>query len=111
MVNGVDYLAVTKLDVLDGLNTVKMCTGYRINGEIVRDFPAEPQAFENLEPVYEELPGWKESTEKARSFDELPLNARKYLERMAKEVNAEIGIVSVGPKRDQTFALIPDCLG
>ena len=111
MVNGVDYLAVTKLDVLDGLDTVKMCVGYKINGEIVRDFPAEACSFTDLEPVYEDLPGWKESTENARSFEELPVNAQKYLERMAKEVNAKIGIISVGPKRDQTFALIPDCLG
>ena len=111
MVNGVDYLAVTKLDVLDGLDTVKMCVGYKINGEIVRDFPAEACSFADLEPVYEDLPGWKESTENARSFEELPVNAQKYLERMAKEVNAKIGIISVGPKRAQTFALIPDCLG
>jgi len=111
MINGVDYLAITKLDVLDGLETVKMCVGYKINGKIVRTFPSEIPDFADLEPVYEELPGWKESTENIRSFDQLPVNAQKYLRRMAAETGTEIGIVSIGPKRDQTFAMIPDCLG
>ena len=103
MINGVDYLAVTKLDVLDGLKEIKICTAYRINGEIYRTFPADVHALEQAEPVYETLPGWEEPTTSARSFEELPANAQAYLKRMAKEVSARIGIVSVGPKREQTF--------
>lgn len=103
MVNGVDYLAVTKLDVLDGLKEIKICTGYRIDGKIVTDFPADCEDLDRAEPVYETLPGWNESTSNVRSFDALPANAQAYLKRMAKEVSAKIGIVSVGPKRDQTF--------
>lgn len=103
MVNGVDYLAVTKLDVLDGLKEIKICTGYKIDGQIVTDFPSDCDDLDKAEPVYEILPGWNESTANARSFDELPANAQAYLKRMAKEVSAKIGIVSVGPKRDQTF--------
>ena len=103
MLNGVDYLAVTKLDVLDGLKEIKICTAYWINGEIYRTFPADVHALEQAEPVYETLPGWEEPTTSARSFEELPANAQAYLKRMAKEVSARIGIVSVGPKREQTF--------
>ncbi len=105
MINGVDYLAVTKLDVLDGLDEVKICTAYKIDGEIVKYFPADTRSLDRIEPVYETLPGWKESTTKAQSFDELPLNAQNYLKRMAGELSAKIGIVSVGPKRAQTFTV------
>jgi len=69
----------------------------------VTDFPADCEDLDKAEPVYEILPGWNESTSNARSFAELPANAQAYLKRMAKEVSAKIGIVSVGPKRDQTF--------
>lgn len=103
MINGVDYLAVTKLDVLDGLKEVKICTGYRIDGRIYDTFPADCALLDKVEPVYESLPGWSETTTNARSFEELPANAQAYLRRMEKEVRAKVGIVSVGPKRTQTF--------
>ena len=105
MVNGVDFLAVTKLDVLDELDEIKICTAYDIDGKRVTDFPADARALERIVPVYETLPGWKCSTEKVLSWDELPENAKKYLTHAAKLLNAKIGIVSVGPKRSQTFAL------
>ncbi len=110
MINGVDYLAVTKLDVLDTLDEIKICTAYRIDGRTVTDFPADVSELARVEPVYETLPGWKTPTGNARSLKELPPNAQKYLKRMAKEVSAKIGIISVGPKRDQTFALVKECL-
>ena len=103
MINGVDYLAVTKLDVLDGLKEVKICTGYKIGDKVYDTFPADSALLDKVEPVYESLPGWSESTANATSFDELPANAQAYLRRMEKEVRAKVGIVSVGPKRNQTF--------
>ncbi len=103
MVNGVDKLAVTKLDVLDNLEELKICTAYEINGVKTDRVPASAAELENLTPVYETMPGWMADSTKARSFGELPENARKYLLRIAELVDAEIGIVSVGPKREQTF--------
>ena len=103
MINGVDYLAVTKLDVLDDLDEIKLCTGYRIDGKVTTDFPADVSDMARIEPVYESMPGWKTSTVEARTMDDLPENARKYLKRVAEFLDAKIGIISVGPRRDQTF--------
>ncbi len=105
MVNGVDYLAVTKLDVLDELDEIKLCTAYKIDGVLTTDFPADVRDMNRIEPVYETLPGWKTSTVNARSWEDLPENARKYLLRIAELLDARIGIISVGPKRDQTFCI------
>ncbi|MBO5760997.1 MAG: adenylosuccinate synthase [Lentisphaeria bacterium] len=103
MINGVDYLAITKVDVLDDLDEVKICTAYKIDGEIYTDFPADTAALDRIEPIYESHPGWKQSTNTATCWDELPENAKKYLERVCELVNAKAGIISVGPKRAQTF--------
>ena len=103
MINGVDYLAITKLDVLDDLDEVKICTAYKIDGEIYTDFPADTAALDRIEPIYESHPGWKQPTNTATCWDELPENAKKYLERVCELVNAKAGIISVGPKRAQTF--------
>ncbi|MBR2905321.1 MAG: adenylosuccinate synthase, partial [Lentisphaeria bacterium] len=103
MINGVDYLAITKLDVLDDLDEVKICTAYKIDGEIYTDFPADTAALDRIEPIYESHPGWKQATNTATCWDELPENAKKYLERVCELVNAKAGIISVGPKRAQTF--------
>ncbi|MDD5728433.1 MAG: adenylosuccinate synthase [Victivallales bacterium] len=105
MVNGVDKLAMTKLDVLDDIAELKLCTAYEIGGETTQDMPTAFDVLQKVKPVYETMPGWKCSTTEVRSWDELPLNARKYLERIAQLVDAEIGIVSVGPKREQTFSV------
>ncbi|MBO7146789.1 MAG: adenylosuccinate synthase [Lentisphaeria bacterium] len=102
-INGVDYLAVTKLDVLDDLDEVKLCTAYKLDGQIVEDFPADTEALARVEPVYESMPGWKVSTTSATCWEELPENAQRYLNRMAELLDAKIGIISVGPKRAQTF--------
>jgi len=103
MINGVDFLAITKLDVLDKLDEIKVCVSYKIDGKPVDGFPADAKDLSRLEPVYQTLPGWKQPTSNARSLAELPANARKYVEFMAKALEAKIGIVSVGSKRDQTF--------
>jgi adenylosuccinate synthase len=103
MINGVNKLAITKLDVLDNQEELKICTGYEINGQITEDMPSDTLALNELTPVYESMPGWKCSTAEVRCYYDLPANARKYLERIADLVDAEISIISVGPKREQTF--------
>lgn len=103
MVNGVDRLAITKLDVLDDLDEIKICTAYKLNGESIHHFPGDALDLAKIEPVYESMPGWKQSTQNALCWNDLPLNARNYLERVAKLVDAKIGLISVGPKRAQTF--------
>ncbi len=105
MVNGVDLLAVTKLDVLDELDEIKICTAYKLDGKEYTAFPADAEDLERVEPVYETLPGWKQNTSSALSWDALPENAQKYLTRMAELLDAKIGIISVGPKREQTFRI------
>ncbi|MDR3588760.1 MAG: adenylosuccinate synthase [Negativicutes bacterium] len=105
IVSGLDYLAITRLDILDGLKTIKMCVGYRYKGEILKQFPASLKMLEQVEPVYEELPGWEESITDVRSYDKLPVNARRYVERLSEVAGVALGIVSVGPQRDQTMIL------
>jgi adenylosuccinate synthase len=104
-VSGLTGIAITKLDVLDGLATVKICTGYRIKGEVTQHFPASLKAVEAAEPVYEELPGWSESISAATKLADLPANARRYLDRIAELAGVPIILVSVGQRRRQTLIL------
>lgn len=104
-VNGLTGVALTKLDVLDDFETIKICTGYRYNGKMVSEIPATLDIFAACEPVYEEMPGWKTSLAKVRTFTDLPLNAQKYVRRLEELVGCEIVMVSVGPRRDETIAL------
>jgi adenylosuccinate synthase len=103
--NGVSGLCVTKLDVLDGLSAVRICTGYLRAGEPVDLLPFGADDVATCEPVYEELPGWSGSTFGVRRWDELPVEARRYLERLSELVGAPIDIVSTGPDRDETILL------
>lgn len=103
MINGVDKLAITKLDVLDDVDEIKLCVAYSIDGVRHDLYPSNTKLLAKAQPVYESMPGWKTSTANAKCFDDLPENARKYLKRIAQLVNAEIGVVSVGPEREQTF--------
>ena len=96
---------VTKLDVLDGLPAVKLCTGYRRKGSTVGILPFGADAVAECEPVYEEMPGWSESTVGVREWSALPLNARRYLERLSEAAGAPIDMISTGPDRDQTILL------
>ncbi|MQL53645.1 adenylosuccinate synthase [Desulfofundulus thermobenzoicus] len=102
-INGLDYLAVTKLDVLTGLDTLRLCTAYRYRGEYLTEFPDTLKVLAGCEPVYEELPGWREDISQARSYHELPLNARQYLERISQLVGVPVAIIGVGPGREETI--------
>jgi adenylosuccinate synthase len=105
MLSGVTGLCITKLDVLDGAETIKIATGYKVDG-VFRDlipFGAEETA--DCEPVYEELPGWQEPTAGIRDYDKLPTAARRYLERVAELVGVPIDMISTGPERDETIIL------
>ncbi|MDT8903278.1 adenylosuccinate synthase [Anaeroselena agilis] len=104
-VSGLDYLAVTRLDILDGLETLKICSGYKYKGQLIGEFPASLKVLSEVEPVYEELPGWTESITGVRAYADLPANARRYIERLSEIVGVPLGIVSVGPARDQTIVL------
>jgi len=104
-VSGIEYMAITRLDILDKLPTLKLCVAYKYKGEIINEFPASLKVLDQVEPVYEELPGWQEPTSHIRSYEELPLNARRYLERLSAVADIAIGIVSVGPGREQTIIL------
>lgn len=105
LVSGLNYLAITRLDILDGLKTLKLCVGYQYKGERIKEFPASLKVLAQVEPIYEEMPGWEEDTSKIRSYSDLPANARRYIERLSEVSGVEIGIVSVGPGREQTIIL------
>jgi adenylosuccinate synthase len=98
-------LCVTKLDVLDGLDTIRICVGYRIDGSLTTTPPLLCDQFGNCEAVYEDSPGWKESTIGKTHYEELPENARRYLERLQKLLDVPIDIISTGPDRNQTIFL------
>jgi len=104
-INGIDWLVVTKLDVLDELAEIPVCTGYKVGGRKVTEIPADAAGYEKLEPVYETLPGWKKPTAGITEFEKLPEKARAYLDFLEKESGARIGMVSTGPDRDQTIYL------
>jgi len=107
MVNGVNMLAITKLDVLDGLEKVKVCIGYEYNGKSIDTFPFHPSILEKIEPVYEEFPGWDGVKGKKR-YEDLPLKARKYLDFISEWLNIPIGIVSTGAAREDTIIIQSD---
>jgi adenylosuccinate synthase len=105
ILNGVHQLCVTKLDVLDGLDRIQVCTGYHCNGEYQSTPPVGAEELSTCEPVYEELPGWGESTSGARSLAELPANAQAYLDRLAELTGVPIAMISTGPDREETILL------
>lgn len=105
-VNGLDYLAVTRLDILSRSPKVKLCVAYRHRGKLLDEYPADLNVLGEVEPVYEELDGWCADISHIRTYDELPDNAKKYLARIGETSRVKIGIVSVGPARDQTIDLI-----
>jgi adenylosuccinate synthase len=107
MINGVNWWVVTKLDVLDELSEIPVCVGYKINGKKTDTVPALATGFEQIECVYEKMPGWKKSTVAITAFDKLPKPAQEYLHFIEKESGARIGMVSTGPERDQTI-LFPE---
>jgi adenylosuccinate synthase len=104
-VNSLSGLCITKLDVLDGLQTLKICTGYQYNGTKVDLPPIGADAFEQCKPIYEDMPGWKDSTVGVRKLEQLPQNARNYLKRLEEVVGVPVDIISTGPERDETIVL------
>lgn len=103
--SGIDYMAITRLDILDSFDKIEMCVGYKYKGEVLDEMPASLKVLGDVEPIYETFEGWMTDTSGARSYDELPEKARKYVERMAEVTGIKIGIVSVGPGREQTIVL------
>ncbi len=105
--NGIGSLALTKIDVLSGLDTLRVCTGYSYNGQQYDEVPASAHVLEGLTPIYEELPGWTEPLTDIRSLDALPANARRYVERIETLIGAPIKMISVGAGREETILIRP----
>jgi adenylosuccinate synthase len=103
MINGISWLVVTKLDVLDELAEIPVCVGYKINGKVTAEIPAHGSGFDGIECVYQSLPGWRTSTQGVTQLEKLPQAAREYLTFLEKESGARIGMVSTGPGREQTM--------
>jgi adenylosuccinate synthase len=102
-VNGINGIALTKLDVLDGLDELRVCTGYRLDGELIDYLPAAQAAQANVEPVYETLEGWKDTTAGARSWAQLPAQAIKYVRYIEELIGCPVALLSTSPERDDTI--------
>ncbi len=103
--NGIGALCVTKLDVLDGMETVRICTGYTVDGQAQADWPYGAAAYARCQPIYEDWPGWTQSTAGVRRYEDLPEAARRYLDRLQELVLAPVDMISTGPDRDDTIIL------
>ncbi|QGP91618.1 Adenylosuccinate synthetase [Neomoorella glycerini] len=104
-VNGLTGIALTKLDVLTGIDPLRICIGYRYGGEIIRDFPASLKVLQQCEPVYEEVPGWQEDITKARTLADLPAACHSYIRRLEELAGVPVHLIAVGPRRDQTIVV------
>ena len=102
-VNGINGIALTKLDVLDGLDEIKVCTGYKLDGQLIDYLPAAQAAQANVEPVYETLEGWKDTTAGARSWAQLPAQAIKYVRYIEELIGCPVALLSTSPERDDTI--------
>ena len=105
--SGLNTMALTKIDVLSGLPTLRVCTGYRYRGQEYDEVPAGAHILEQVTPIYEELPGWTEPLTDMRSLDALPRNARQYVERLEELVNVPVKMISVGAGREETILIRP----
>jgi len=106
-INGFSGVALTRLDVLDTFASIKVCTGYKVNGDIIDQFPSSSAVLQRCRPIYEELPGWQSSTTNLRHFKDLPSAARSYIKRLEELIACPISLVSVGPRREQTIIVRP----
>ncbi|MCK5710089.1 MAG: adenylosuccinate synthase, partial [Deltaproteobacteria bacterium] len=104
-INGISWLAITKLDVLSGFEKINICVGYRYNGKELTSFPSNNQVLKEIDPVYEEMEGWKEDISEAKDISELPIQARKYLEKLEEITGVPIYTVSLGPSREKIIFL------
>lgn len=105
--NGFTSIAITRLDILDVLPGLRICTGYKLDGQTTNDFPSSITVLEKCQPVYEELPGWEESTEDVRNFEDLPANAQRYVKRLEELIGCPSSLISVGRSREQTIVRKP----
>jgi adenylosuccinate synthase len=105
--NGLAALALTRLDVLDGLETIKVCTGYELDGERLESMPARQSVLERVTPIYEELPGWQCPTTHVRNFDDLPDQAQAFIRRVEELLECPVDLISVGPEREQAIIVNP----
>ena len=105
MINGISWLVVTKLDVLDELAEIPICVGYKIDGKKTAEIPAQDSGYAKIKPIYEKMPGWKASTQDVGTVEKLPKAARAYLAFVEKETGARVGMVSTGPDREQTIVV------
>jgi len=104
-VNGIREIVLTKTDVLNDFEKIRICTGYRVNGKVLHQVPTNLRMLQNAEPIYEEMEGWKKEIRKAKRFSELPLHARRYIKRIEELVKARITMVSVGSERNETIVI------
>jgi adenylosuccinate synthase len=102
-INGFTSVALTKLDVLDALDEIKVCVGYKLHGKVCESLPSVSQDLRRVEPIYETLPGWKSSTVGMTDLSELPRAAREYINFLSNQIGVQIGLVSTGPERSQTI--------
>ena len=105
MINAPDLAVVTKIDVLDTFAEVPFCTEYKYKGSVLKEFPAEAEVLDKIEPVYRNLPGWQTSTAGIREWKQLPLKAQDYLKFLSDYLSVPIGMVSTGPGRDETIRI------
>ncbi|MEK6828238.1 MAG: adenylosuccinate synthase [Nanoarchaeota archaeon] len=110
MINGIDSIALTKLDVFTTVDKLKICVAYKYKGNIIKNFTTNIKVLQNCQPIYEEFDGWWDDISKIRNYDKLPNNAKKYLRRIEELLKVPISIVSVGPKREQTIVARNDML-
>lgn len=106
-VNGYSSAILTRLDVLDGFHNVKICTAYELDGEIIKDFPGGAAALERCKPIYEDVKGWDSPTASVTNFEQLPQEARSYVERLQELIGVSIDLISTGPNRDETIVVRP----
>jgi adenylosuccinate synthase len=105
--NGLSAVALTRLDVLDSLATIKICTGYELDGEVIDTFPSRESVLDRIKPIYEELPGWQQPTTEVRTFDDLPPQAQAFIKRVEKLLECPVDLISVGPSREQAVIVNP----
>jgi adenylosuccinate synthase len=103
VINGLEEIAVTKLDVLDDLKTIKICIGYRYKGKQYYEFPVNTEMLWECEPLYEEHPGWLVDTTGIKKYEDLPENAQRYLRRLEELLEVKIKLISVGSRREETI--------
>ena len=106
-INGFTQAAITRLDVLDTLPHLKICVGYKLDGQTIDYFPANATTLDRCQPVYEEFPGWQVSTNDVRQYDRLPQEARQYVARLEELISCPVSIISVGMRREQTIMKLP----